>query len=271
MPSLTLAGLALPPHVVAAVASLLLAMAAARLASWKQRADVVGLACDIACCGLVAARAAFVLAWLPTYAAQPLAILDIRDGGFSAWAGLAAALARSAWLAWRQRTLAVPLAAGWVAAVAAWSLFALAAAGDTAQRRLPAMPLQTFDQRSVTLAELAGGKPAVVNLWASWCGPCRREMPALQEAQRQHPDLAFIFVNQDREQQAARDFLQQGRLQLDKLAADPQGAVARAVGTSVYPTTLFYAADGRLLAVHVGGFSTASLGAALENFRAKLR
>src|SRR5690606_40886240 len=59
--------------------------------------------------------------------------------------------------------------------------------------------------RSLALTKLEGGEvrlptfigqPTVVNLWATWCPPCRREMPVLRDAQQRYPDIAFIFANQ---------------------------------------------------------------------------
>lgn len=59
-----------------------------------------------------------------------------------------------------------------------------------------AEPLRTREGRPVLLTTLAPGKPMVVNLWASWCPPCRREVPLLAKAQLQHGDVTFVFANQ---------------------------------------------------------------------------
>jgi thiol-disulfide isomerase/thioredoxin len=108
------------------------------------------------------------------------------------------------------------------------------------------------------------GKPMVVNLWASWCGPCRAEMPVLAEAQRDFTGVNISFINQGESEAAVNDFVTQGNLSLRNLARDPSLAVARAVGARAFPTTLFYDGTGKLLAVHLGPFSRATLEQALE-------
>ena len=54
--------------------------------------------------------------------------------------------------------------------------------------------------RTLGLPEIIKGKPSVVNLWATWCGPCRAEMPTLAAAQKNTPDVIFVFVNQGESQ-----------------------------------------------------------------------
>ncbi|HET9651763.1 MAG TPA: prolipoprotein diacylglyceryl transferase family protein, partial [Usitatibacter sp.] len=97
--------IAFGPFVVA-LQSVLLACAGlvALVAGWLVgRRDRVGIArvlLDMFVAGMVAARLAFVAEWLDLYREAPWAMLDIRDGGFTPWAGIAAALAVAAWTGW---------------------------------------------------------------------------------------------------------------------------------------------------------------------------
>ena len=123
---------------------------------------------------------------------------------------------------------------------------------------LPPLALSSLDGRPVTLADFAG-KPTVVNLWATWCPPCRREMPAMQQAQAAHPDVHFVFVNQGEEAGAIAAFLEKEELALANVLVDPQSSVGAALGQGGLPTTLFFDASGRLDGIRVGELSQATL------------
>ncbi len=59
----------------------------------------------------------------------------------------------------------------------------------------PTIALQQMDGPPIAVSDVIG-KPAVVNLWATWCPPCRREMPLLAEVAASRDDVSFLFVNQ---------------------------------------------------------------------------
>ena len=60
---------------------------------------------------------------------------------------------------------------------------------------IPAIALVTASAQTVDLRSYQG-QPLVINLWATWCPPCRREMPVLAQAQKEHPDIRFLWINQ---------------------------------------------------------------------------
>ena len=111
------------------------------------------------------------------------------------------------------------------------------------------------------------GRPLVVNLWATWCPPCRREMPVLIAAQTRYPNVQFLFVNQGETPQMVAGFTGASGLDLGQVVFDGEGALAKSIGSGALPTTLFYDADGRLVAHHLGELSAASLDHALEAFQ----
>ena len=104
----------------------------------------------------------------------------------------------------------------------------------------------------------------VVSLWASWCGPCRVELPVLAAAQRAHPDVAFVFVNQGEAPDVARAFLDAQGLSLDTVWLDPGSRLGPSMGSRGLPTTLFVDARGRVRHVHLGVINEAGLTARLR-------
>lgn len=218
----------------------------------------------IALLALLVARGAFVLQYLDDYAAAPLRIVDIRDGGWTWAAGLAAGAAALGVLAWRRATLRKPLLAAAATGVLVWGAGALGlAATQDPVPRMPQLALRALDGSVVELSAFSG-KPTVVNLWATWCGPCRREMPVLQQAQAARPDVQFVFLNQGEPADKVQAYLAASGLALRNVLLDAHGEAGATLGHKALPATLFFDARGRLVDTRVGELSPASLRKRLE-------
>lgn len=230
---------------------------------------------DMLLVGLLAARGVFVLTWLDSYRDAPWSMLDVRDGGFTPWAGVVAALLVALWQGARQATLRKPLILGLAAGVLTWGalLGALRLTANADDVALPAVRLTTLTGESVDLATLADGQPLVVNLWASWCPPCRREMPVLAAAQQRESGVRFVFANQGEDAAAVLHYLAASSKgpKLSNVVFDPSAALGSAVGSKALPTTLFYDATGRRVDTHLGELSAASLASKLQPLRASIR
>jgi len=250
---------------IAFVAAALCAVRVARGRDEAQRRRVAPLLMEMLLVGAAAARLTFVAVWWRDYAADPWALLRIGDGGYLPWLGAMAAVAYGAWHAWRMPTLRQPLAAGVVAGALVW----LALAGSITLMRqsamhVPDVALTRLEGGSARLSQMTG-KPLVVNLWATWCPPCRREMPVLGDAQRAYPGVAFAFVDQGEGQDVIERYLTDHALPLRNVFLDPLSSVSQAAGVHGYPTTLFFRADGRLADLHMGELSRAGLAAKLQS------
>lgn len=107
-------------------------------------------------------------------------------------------------------------------------------------------PEQTVDLRDVA------GRPVVVNFWASWCVPCRREMPTFQALhERLGNRVAFVGIDHQDRREDALDLLAETGVTYPT-GYDPAGDVARAYGLFGMPTTVFISVDGEILARRTG-------------------
>lgn len=117
-------------------------------------------------------------------------------------------------------------------------------------QRKPVPPLQVSDLNGKVwrLADLRG-RAVLVNFWASWCEPCRAEMPSLQRLGEQHPhDLVVLAVNFKESSTTVQQFVQRTGLALPVLT-DPQGSMARAWGITIFPSTVLIDARGQVRGV----------------------
>lgn len=98
------------------------------------------------------------------------------------------------------------------------------------------------------------GHPVVVNVWASWCGPCRQEMPVFQRvALDRGREVAFLGVNLKDNRPAAKRFLADVPLSFPSYE-DPDGRIFASYKVAGVPSTVFYDALGRQAYVHQGPY-----------------
>jgi thiol-disulfide isomerase/thioredoxin len=106
---------------------------------------------------------------------------------------------------------------------------------------------------SARLAELRG-HPVVVNVWAAWCGPCRAEMPVLQQVSLDFGrQVAFVGVDLRDNRASAVSFLKKIPVSYPSYE-DPDGRFFNAQGLQGVPSTLFYDRRGRQTFVHQGPY-----------------
>ena len=102
------------------------------------------------------------------------------------------------------------------------------------------------------------GKRVVINVWASWCAPCRDEAPALAAFAESHPDAVLLGVNMQDTARAARAFYRRYGWTHPSIA-DPDGAIAARLGLLGLPTTIFLTKGHRESSRIVGPVTTESL------------
>lgn len=209
--------------------------------------------------GIVLARLAFVYEYRSLYLAAPLSIIDIRDGGWNSTAGLIGAWMFALYRERKAPSIRKPLR--WALATGTAVFFigslVLALQGQPRQK-LPELSFTSLEGQTVHLNGFQG-KPTVVNLWATWCPPCVREMPVLHAAQRQRTDVNFVFLNQGEAPAQVARWLEGQRLPLRNVLLDPKRQASAAFQQQGYPTTLFFNAKGELVATRLGELSAATL------------
>ncbi|MDM7324141.1 MAG: TlpA disulfide reductase family protein [Thermus sp.] len=217
-----------------------------RLAPWAYNAILLGF---------VAARLGFVLRNASVFAKEPFSVLYVWQGGFDPlWGILAAggytlmALPKNLW----RYALVSAIAAGLV-----YGVFQVQRRGGE-EVRLPSVTLTTLGGTPVNLQDFRG-KPLVLNLWATWCPPCRRELPMMVRLSQENPGVRFAFVSQGEGPGVVRSFLEDVRLAPEWVLLDPETRLSQALKTQGLPTTFFFDGEGRLVARHMGELSEALL------------
>ena len=160
--------------------------------------------------------------------------------------------------------VAVVLVAGAVIAAVVFRPDAPAVTASGRGRRAPAFEVPDLrdDKSTIALADLRG-RPVVLNFWASWCVPCRKELPAFASVQRRAgDDVVFLGMNNQDSRDDALDRLAETGVAYAS-GYDPKGTVARAYGLYGMPTTVFISPDGRILATRTGELNKQELESAL--------
>ncbi|MDP2310078.1 MAG: TlpA disulfide reductase family protein [Pseudomonadota bacterium] len=116
-------------------------------------------------------------------------------------------------------------------------------------RMAPDFDLADLDGGRHTLADLRG-QTVVLNFWATWCGPCRMEVPGLSAFARAHPDIPVLGIAVDGEAGALRKAA--AELGLDYLVLRADVATRTAYGVSTLPTTVIVRPDGTVRSAHTG-------------------
>lgn len=174
---------------------------------------------------------------------------------------------------WRRMRGRLAIGAGLVVAAAVLAFVVVAGSesvspperGARVSGQAPSFELEGLrdQKRTVSLAGFLG-RPVVVNFFAAWCAPCRREMPAFQSVYEDvEPDVALVGID-------TRDIRSDGLALLRDTGVtypagfDPDGEVAREFGVVGMPTTVFVSADGEMLERVTGEMSAERLRATIE-------
>ncbi len=142
-----------------------------------------------------------------------------------------------------------------------------AAVGLDVGQKAPDFSVELVSGQTVTLQSLRG-KVLLINFWATWCTPCRLEMPFFQQLADRYDkkDFQVLAINYLESSSQITKFTQQLGLKFD-IGLDPKGAINRRYGVNQYPISYVIGRDGTILARQAGPFSPpASLETSLKNW-----
>ncbi|HSJ38553.1 MAG TPA: redoxin domain-containing protein [Planococcus sp. (in: firmicutes)] len=125
------------------------------------------------------------------------------------------------------------------------------AVGNTA----PDFTLQTLDGEEAKLSNFRG-KPVFINFWATWCPPCRAEMPDMQELY-ENMDIEILAVNltnTEKSEDGVSSFVDEMGLTFP-IPMDPQGELSTAYNVKAYPTSYLVDADGKIRFIAYGAMN----------------
>ena len=143
------------------------------------------------------------------------------------------------------------------AAVAWYWLFQRPAATPVVGRPAPAIQLPTLAGGQASLSDYKG-RPVVVNFWATWCEPCKQEMPALQAAADAHPDMVVLGVDNVESAVKVKPFVDQLGVRFPILL-DEDGSVMERYQVTGLPTSFFIDRSGTLRSLYRGALTEDTL------------
>ncbi|PMR74273.1 TlpA family protein disulfide reductase [Billgrantia endophytica] len=208
---------------------------------------------------LVGARLGHAAMNLDAYMVAPLDILKLWQPGYHGLWGLLAALIWSAWALRDHLLRMIGAMALTIGASSLWLVLVTLAPleNDMPLRELPDIALENLEGETVDLRDLRGER-VVVNLWATWCPPCLREMPLLAEADTRE-GVTVVVVNQGEELLQVVRYLDEQELAFRYPLLDPSQALMKTMESPGLPTTVLFDTQGRAVERHVGELTRAQL------------
>lgn len=141
---------------------------------------------------------------------------------------------------------------------------------DSEKIEAPDFIVEDMDGNQVKLSDMRG-KPVVLNFWASWCGPCKSEMPHFDKLYQENKDtFAFMMVDLVDGQ---RETVEKGKAFIEKnnynfpVYFDTIQNVGMSYGVTSIPTTLFIDKDGYVVTAYTGAISESKLAKILEQMK----
>lgn len=264
MLAINIGPLAIPVSPLLVIISVLIGFMVASLVAKKDKDSVSNILMMVLLAGAFFGRLMFVLRFFDSYDSV-WQMLDIRDRGIDYTAAVFSG-AMVLLIALRKRKHRKALLCGVFTMAGLYAVFTLVISSGTSQSVLPDLKFRQLDGQVVSIPQISQQQASVVNLWATWCPPCRREMPVLAKAEQEHSNITFILLNQKEATQTVQQFLARQNLNFEHVLLDNKGDMATNMGAFGLPVTLYFDAKGQLVHSHMGELSSASLQQSIEKY-----
>lgn len=134
--------------------------------------------------------------------------------------------------------------------------------------KLPDISLSTLTGKQINLNSFRG-QPVVLNLWATWCPPCKAELPLLIHYQHQFPSIHFIYAEQGNRKQNVAEFAHKHNLPASNVLLDTNTTLSKQFGVLGYPTTVFFNSHGQIIDIHKGELNSHTLKSLISKINLK--
>ena len=131
------------------------------------------------------------------------------------------------------------------------------------EARWPSVIVADSSGTEINSGDLLNGNRLVVSLWSTWCVPCRRELPQLQQFAVEHQDVSVVAVNLGDKLDSVAAYAAEIGLTMP-VVIDSEGRISSALGVTSVPSTLVIDLHGKVIATHVGEITADELAVLVE-------
>ena len=131
------------------------------------------------------------------------------------------------------------------------------------EARWPSVVVADSSGTEISTDDLLTGNTLVVSLWSTWCVPCRRELPQLQEFAAKHQNVSVVAVNLGDKLDSVAAYADEIGLTMP-VVIDSEGRISSALGVTSVPSTIVIDSHGKVIATHVGEITADELAVLVE-------